>query len=279
VRADFEQELDADFGNVRIHTDGLAQRSARAVGARAYTVANHVVFAKDAYDPHTTAGRRLMAHELTHVVQQGSGRHDSSVRGPLKIDTSGEAAAEQAAIGVGTGRRSNIDRRHSGQTGLLQRDATTTIGEVQIFGKPSGYRSRVGKPFPSMDQAARVALEEIAEVSVDDNVELAGNIYQLADGSFSFSTPVRGTNIDSDPGKSPVPQGTRIVATFHSHAGQFLPTDELFSPGDKWKATLGKKVAYLVTPTGHLFKFVPFDLLSASQKTQFPGGMLTPLQP
>ena len=73
LRTGFEHMFAHDFSHVRIHTDGLAQQSARAVGAQAYTVANRVVFGQGAYAPDTGRGRKLIAHELTHVIQQGSG--------------------------------------------------------------------------------------------------------------------------------------------------------------------------------------------------------------
>jgi hypothetical protein len=57
-----------DFGSVRIHTDPVAARSARAMNARAYTVGSHVVFAEGQYDAATTSGRELIAHELAHVA-------------------------------------------------------------------------------------------------------------------------------------------------------------------------------------------------------------------
>jgi hypothetical protein len=72
VRADMESHLGADFGGVRVHSDDAAAASARDVDARAYTVGAHVVFAAREYAPATTAGRQLLAHELTHVVQQGA---------------------------------------------------------------------------------------------------------------------------------------------------------------------------------------------------------------
>jgi hypothetical protein len=61
-----------DFGQVRVHTDSRAAESARAVNARAYTVAHNMVFAADQYAPETKEGRRLLAHELTHVIQQSA---------------------------------------------------------------------------------------------------------------------------------------------------------------------------------------------------------------
>ncbi len=60
-----------DFSGVRIHADAAAAESARAVGALAYTAGRDVVFAAGQYAPASAAGRELLAHELTHVVQQG----------------------------------------------------------------------------------------------------------------------------------------------------------------------------------------------------------------
>jgi hypothetical protein len=61
-----------DFSGVRIHTDGRAAESARAVNALAYTVGNHVVVGAGQYAPTTLSGKRLLAHELAHTIQQGS---------------------------------------------------------------------------------------------------------------------------------------------------------------------------------------------------------------
>jgi len=59
-----------DFSNVRIHTGDLAERSAQSVSALAYTFENNIVFGKGQYAPETSKGRLLLAHELTHVIQQ-----------------------------------------------------------------------------------------------------------------------------------------------------------------------------------------------------------------
>ena len=73
MRAVMEHRLGADLGAVRLHTDGFAADSARAIGAKAYAAGHHVVFGPDRFTPETAEGRRLLAHELTHVVQQGAG--------------------------------------------------------------------------------------------------------------------------------------------------------------------------------------------------------------
>ncbi len=72
TRALMEPRFAHDFSGVRVHTDGQAAESARAVDAQAYTVGRHLVFSAGHYAPATAAGRALLAHELTHVVQQGS---------------------------------------------------------------------------------------------------------------------------------------------------------------------------------------------------------------
>ena len=71
VRAHFEPRFGYDFGHVRIHADGRAAQTARRLDAHAYTVGHDIVFDAGRYAPETSEGRRLLAHELTHVVQQG----------------------------------------------------------------------------------------------------------------------------------------------------------------------------------------------------------------
>ena len=70
TRAYFEPRFGHDFSHVRIHVDRLAEESAIALAARAYTVKGHVVFGPSHYSPHTLSGRGLLAHELAHVIQQ-----------------------------------------------------------------------------------------------------------------------------------------------------------------------------------------------------------------
>lgn len=71
----FEPRLAWDLSNVRVHTDARAADSARRVNALAYTVGNNVVFGSGQYSPRTDSGKRLIAHELAHTVQQASGSH------------------------------------------------------------------------------------------------------------------------------------------------------------------------------------------------------------
>jgi hypothetical protein len=69
-RAYFEPRFGHDLSGVRVHTDGRAAESAGSIGASAYTAGSNIAFAEGRYNPATSSGRRLLAHELTHVVQQ-----------------------------------------------------------------------------------------------------------------------------------------------------------------------------------------------------------------
>lgn len=100
-----ESRFGHDFSRVRVHTGSRAEASAASVNARAMTVGNNIIFAAGEYAPTTPGGRRLLAHELTHVVQQGFGRQhgalqrdqpDSSKQTP-KQETSDKPDTPEAA--------------------------------------------------------------------------------------------------------------------------------------------------------------------------------------
>ncbi len=81
TRADMEARFGTDFSDVRVHTGEAAHSSAKSVGAHAYTTGSNIVFQRGTYDPESTAGRTMLAHELTHVVQQRSGPVDGTPTG------------------------------------------------------------------------------------------------------------------------------------------------------------------------------------------------------
>lgn len=81
LRADMETRFGQDFGGVRVHTGDAAHASAASVSAQAYTVGENIVFQRDRYDPGSTKGQHMLAHELTHVVQQRGGPVDGTEAG------------------------------------------------------------------------------------------------------------------------------------------------------------------------------------------------------
>ncbi len=91
LRASMEQALGADFGGVRVHTDARADHLNRVLGARAFTTGQDLFFRRGEYDPSSAGGREVLAHELTHFVQQGStgaagGRGEVIQRMKIKLD-------------------------------------------------------------------------------------------------------------------------------------------------------------------------------------------------
>jgi hypothetical protein len=98
ARAFMESRFNHDFSTVRVHTDENAARSARSVNATAYASGDDLVFDSGQYAPHTLEGRRLLAHELAHVVQQNTGASPATIQrqerrqpAPAPVD----AAAQQ----------------------------------------------------------------------------------------------------------------------------------------------------------------------------------------
>src|SRR5437764_826128 len=81
TREFMEPRFGHDFSRVRVHTDGAAANVARAVRARAYTIGQDIVFGSGEFTPDTTAGQQLLAHELTHVVQQNAGGASTQTQG------------------------------------------------------------------------------------------------------------------------------------------------------------------------------------------------------
>jgi len=78
-----ESRFGHDFSQVRVHTDSQAAASAYSEHALAYTVGQHIVFGRAQYQPHTSVGQRLLAHELTHVVQQRTTNQEAVGRQPV----------------------------------------------------------------------------------------------------------------------------------------------------------------------------------------------------
>jgi hypothetical protein len=94
-----------DFSRVRMHTDAQAADSARSVNALAYTVGEDVVFGAGQYAPSTAEGRRLMAHELTHIVQQsGQLQRAVSPTSTCPANAHGAPASPLAALGAANAR-------------------------------------------------------------------------------------------------------------------------------------------------------------------------------
>ncbi|MBI9044440.1 MAG: DUF4157 domain-containing protein [Anaerolineaceae bacterium] len=92
VRTQMEPSLGANFGNVNVHTDAKADTLSRSLNARAFTSGQDVFFRQGAFNPGSSSGRELIAHELTHVVQQNGDK----VQNKLSVNRPGDKYEQEA---------------------------------------------------------------------------------------------------------------------------------------------------------------------------------------
>jgi uncharacterized protein DUF4157 len=122
VKRQMESAFQADFGNVRVHNDPRANDLSRNVDARAFTTGNDIFFGRGEYNPGSSAGRELIAHELTHVVQQ----EGPAVKPKLDVSQPGDSSeleADQVARAVMQEEQRSVQRAASPQEAGVQRQA------------------------------------------------------------------------------------------------------------------------------------------------------------
>jgi len=133
----------ADFGSVRVHTDSRAAESAQALGARAYTLGHHIVFDAGRYAPRTSDGRGLLAHELTHVLQQ-----TGPATGILQRDPDDKEGQEQKPAtklaGCDTDKQSKITEAIKQAIGLASRAVQAFEREFPLSFELSAMRDHFG---------------------------------------------------------------------------------------------------------------------------------------
>ena len=116
-RAFFEPRFGFDFSGVRVHTDNAAGDAADRLGAHAFTFGPHIAFARGEHQPHSPAGRLLLAHELTHVVQQNGGaeRISSASAEPRvqRLVRTSSVTCPPAAAGIASPHTGPVDRHAS----------------------------------------------------------------------------------------------------------------------------------------------------------------------
>ena len=94
LQKDMGESMDHDFSGVRVHTSPEADDLSQQIGAKAFTTGQDIFLREGAYDPHSGGGQELLAHELTHVVQQSGGTAGSG--GPMTVTAPGDAYEQEA---------------------------------------------------------------------------------------------------------------------------------------------------------------------------------------
>ncbi len=148
ARRTLEPSFGHDFGQVRVHDDSKAAESASAVNAHAYTVGNHIVFGAGQYTPGTNQGNRLLAHELTHTIQQTGGTVLAN-----SSDCEKQSAAPVAAQAPGAGAGGAAQRVSSDGDAGLRHVATGVHSAVvtrdDLAGRAADSEAPVAFPAPA----------------------------------------------------------------------------------------------------------------------------------
>jgi hypothetical protein len=152
TRGFMESRFGHDFSQVRVHTDARAAQSARAVDAQAYTVGRDVVFETSQYAPRTRAGNALLAHELTHVIQQS---RTFASRDQLSVAPANDRREREADAAANLANQ-NIERQDLNHRNIISAAPATVL---QRQGKPgtSFYQDTVGtttSPQPGITEGA-----------------------------------------------------------------------------------------------------------------------------
>jgi outer membrane protein OmpA-like peptidoglycan-associated protein len=202
IQAFMEPRFGYDFSGVRVHTDTRAAESARSVNALAYTVGRDVVFGAGQYMPKTMTGKRLMAHELTHVVQQhgiGIGA-EGAVQRKLEVSQPGDASEQEAEVQARSVVESYVmdGTRMQEQPGFarLQRQADISQAPsglpcilVEGPGHLSGVDIFFGQSSPAINEPYKSAIANFANdwVSRGSKEDSSVDGYASVDGPNSFN--------------------------------------------------------------------------------------------
>ncbi len=174
TRSFMEPRFGHDFSSVRVHTDAKAAESAWAVSALAYTVGHNVVFGDGQYKPQTNEGRVLMAHELTHVVQQ-DGTMPSRQLALGESGSHAEREADSVSQAVVAGQSVSASQIHSVLT--IQRQGALLAWQQDLQQRASRVRSlrRTGTASMSLFQDSASGKLSGYQIHQNFTLELAQN--------------------------------------------------------------------------------------------------------
>lgn len=183
VRGYFEPRFGADLSGVRVHTGEAAKRATAATRARAFTVGNNIAFAPGEFNPTGSRGRRLLAHELAHVIQQSRTVPDSIQRKPIPIEPEatpfiGKILPWSAALHTAPARNSKVlaDLPRDSRVKVLEGRAWILVEAIVGDKTLQGYVSHelieaTDEPLPDKEQKPQAENEPEEESSNEDKEE------------------------------------------------------------------------------------------------------------
>lgn len=222
TRAFMEPRFGADFSQVRVHNDGKAAESARSVSALAYTVGSDLVFNSGQFAPDSTTGRQLLAHELTHVVQQGlTAGHPAP---------SGHSAAETEA-------QNNSQRISSGEPAQVRTPVAAAIHRQRdpnpVDDKAKAIIAKAKDTTKGVDQRAKEAVMDILRTYYDTS-KVSDVVYDESDPGLTTSPVGTGHDI-----KGSIAVGRYFVEHIDSFARRILQVGHELQHIDQQRSGLG----------------------------------------
>ena len=177
TRAFMESHFGHDFSQVRVHTDAQAAESTRAVNALAYTFGHNVVFGAGKYAPQASAGQQLLAHELTHVVQQeGQILHLGSSSAISGVGDPAEREAEQASDAALHGH--SVEHMMSVPAGIYRQPGPNRFHPGQI----------VSIKIPVLKMATKLGGSELAAILKKGDRLKLGEMHPQGGGNVFWAT-------------------------------------------------------------------------------------------
>jgi hypothetical protein len=230
ARAFFEARFNRDFSNIRVHGDALAAESARAINARAYTIGRDVVFGAGEYAPGTEKGTRLLAHELTHAVQQDAvGEPDAAAS---------KAVLQRSDGGVGAG----------GSTGGGKTIVLIAGGYTNLYGSEAAEVDRLKKKL-----FWQPGTEDFRQTASDTGIPFA----EVTNESEFFGT------LEDQAKKAELGSISRIVFIGHGRddylglSGGFASTDKQVDAASlaRWKVNIDENIKSKLASTATIDLF------------------------
>lgn len=209
-RSFFEPRFGSDFSNVRVHSGPDADRAARSINAEAFTHGNDIVFRGGAYDPGTDRGKKLIAHELTHVVQQGvasenrqtqryrtrtmrSGASTSGTTNSTRDASSGRGTNNQVSRSIGSETAPSIDSAGSSERIYRRWDERTFYGVGDSRAEQRGLQSNPDDPWVTLTSVNYVEAAPVAPMQELPRIEFS-----------EFPRPLNAVDRDGDESELPL---------------------------------------------------------------------------
>lgn len=201
TRGFMESRFAHDFSRVRVHTDSTAAESARGVNALAYTVGQDIVFAAGKYAPETSTGKRLLAHELTHTIQQS----EAGSRDPALLEsTAAEHEAERNSDHVASGMTTRVETRTASRA--VQKADDNPLDE-----KAKKIIEAAKDTTKAIDQRAVDAVNSIVKTYYDPAL-VEKVVYEEKESGLSTTYTGKGKDI-----KGQITVGKYFIETFERH--------------------------------------------------------------